>query len=60
MTVLTAAGERLVIPLAWVEFESEHGRHRELIGALDKLPVDCLLGRSSFGKTLSKQNVLDQ
>ena len=60
MTVLTAAGERLVIPLAWVEFESEHGRHRELVGALDKLPVDCLLGRSSFGKTLSKQNVLDQ
>ena len=46
MTVLTAAGERLVVPLAWVEFES------------DKLPVDCLLGRSSFGKTLSKQNVL--
>lgn len=60
MTVLTAAGERLVIPLAWVEFESEHGRHRELVGALDKLPVDCLLGRSSFGKTLTKQNVLDQ
>ena len=60
MTVLTAAGERLVIPLAWVEFESEHGRHRELVGALDKLPVDCLLDRSSFGKTLSKQNVLDQ
>ena len=60
MTVLTAAGERLVIPLAWIEFESEHGRHRELVGVLDKLPVDCLLGRSSFGKTLSKQNVLDQ
>ena len=60
MTVLTAAGERLVIPLAWVEFESDHGRHRELVGASDKLPVDCLLGRSSFGKTLSKQNVLDQ
>ena len=31
-----------------------------MVGALDKLPVDCLLGRSSFGKTLSKQNVLDQ
>ena len=60
MTVLTAAGERLVIPLAWVEFEGDHGRHRELVGALDKLPVHCLLGRSSFGKTLSKQNVLDQ
>ena len=24
------------------------------------LPVDCLLGRSSFGKTLSRQNILDQ
>ena len=31
-----------------------------MVGALDKLPVDCLLGRSSFGKTLCKQNVLDQ
>ena len=50
MTVLTAAGERLVIPLAWVEFEGDHGRHRELVGPLDKLPVHCLLGRSSFGK----------
>lgn len=27
---------------------------------MDKLPVDCLLGRSSFGKTLSRQNILDQ
>ena len=58
--VLTAAGERLAIPLAWGEFESAHGRHRELVRALDKLLVDCLLGRSSFGKPLSKQNVLDQ
>ena len=60
MTVLTAEDKRLEIPLAWVEFESEHSRHRELVGALDKLPVDCLLSRSSFGKTLSKENVLDQ
>ena len=31
-----------------------------MVGALDKLTIDCLLGLSSFGKTLSKQNVLDQ
>ena len=30
------------------------------MGVLDRLPVDCLLGRSSFGRTLSRQNVLDQ
>ena len=27
---------------------------------LDKLPVDCLLGRSSFGQTLSRENFLEQ
>ena len=30
------------------------------MGVLDRLPVDCLLGRSLFGRTLSRQNVLDQ
>ena len=60
ITVLTAAGERLTVPLAKVEFDSEEGKHVELVGVLDKLPVDCLLGRSSFGKTLSRQNILDQ
>ena len=49
-----------MIPLARVEFESEQGRCKELVGVLDKLPLDCLLGRSSFGQTLSKKNVLDQ
>lgn len=60
ITVLTAAGERLTVPLAKVEFDSKQGKHVELVGVLDKLPVDCLLGRSSFGKTLSRQNILDQ
>ena len=45
-----------------MEFKSEQGlfRHKELVGVLEKLPVDCLLSRSSFGQTLSKKNVLDQ
>jgi len=60
ITVLTASGERLIVPLAWVEFESEQGKHRESVGVMDKLPVDCLLGRSSFGQTLSRKNVLEQ
>ena len=38
----------------------KEGKHVELIEVLDKLPVDCLLGRSSFGKTLSRQNILEQ
>ena len=58
--VLTAAGKRLVIPLAWVELKSEQGRRNELVGVLDKLPFDCLLGRSSFGQTLSKKHDLEQ
>ena len=60
ITVLTAAGERLTVPLAKVEFDNKQGKHVELVGVLDKLPVDCLLGRSSFGKTLPRQNSLDQ
>ena len=58
MSVLTATGERLIVPLAKVEIESGQGKHVELVGVLDKLPVDCLLGRSSFGQILSKENVL--
>ena len=60
MSVLTATGERLIVPLAKVEIESGQGKHVELVGVLDKLPVDCLLGRSSFGQTLTKENVLKQ
>ena len=60
ISVLTATGERLIVPLAWVEIESGQGKHAELVGVLDKLPVDCLLGRSSFGQTLSWENVLEQ
>ena len=60
MSVLTATGERLIVPLAKVEIESGQGKHVELVGVLNKLSVDCLLGRSSFGQTLSKENVLKQ
>ena len=59
-TVLTATGERLSVPIVNVEFVSKEGKHVELVGVLDTLPVDCLLGRSSFRKTLSKQDILDQ
>ena len=60
MSVLTATGERLIVLLAKVEIESGQGKHVELVGVLGKLPVNCLLGRSSFGQTLSKENVLKQ
>ena len=60
ISVLTATGERLLVPLAWVAIESAQGKHKELVGVLDRLPVDCLLGRSSFGQTLSRENVLEQ
>ena len=60
ITVLTAAGEHLTVPVANVEFDSKEGKHVELVGVLDRLPVDCLLGSSSFGRTLSRQCVLDQ
>ena len=60
MSVLTAMGERLIVPLAKVEIESGQGKHVELVGVLHKLPVDCLLGRSSFVETLSKDNFLKQ
>ena len=52
--------EQLRENLLQFPFDSKEGKHVELVGVLDKLPVDCLLGRSSFGKTLSRQNILDQ
>lgn len=60
ITVLTAARERMIVPLAWVEFVTGQERHIKLVGVMEKLPFDCLLGCSSFGQTLSCQNVLDQ
>lgn len=35
MSVLTATGERLVVPLAKVEIESGQGKHVELVGVLE-------------------------
>ena len=43
------------MPQPQVEFDSKEGKHAEVVGVLDKLPVDCLLGRSFFGKTLLDQ-----
>ena len=61
ITVLTAAGERLTVPFANIKFDSKEGKPDvELVGVFDDLPVDFLLGRSSFEKTLSRQNISDQ
>ena len=60
MTLLTATGERVVIPLAWVLIKRDGSAFRELVGVAENLPVDCLLGRSSYGKTLTRQHILDQ
>ena len=60
ISVLNATGERLLVSLAWVVIESAQGKHKELLGVLDRLSVDCLLGRSSFGQTLSRENILEQ
>ena len=60
MTVLTATGERVIIPLAWVIIKRDGGVYRELVGVAENLPVDCLLGRSSYGQTLTRQHLLDQ
>ena len=62
ITVLTAAVERLAhaVPLAKVEFDSKEGKHVQVVGVLDKLPVDYLLGRSTFGKALLRQHTLDK
>lgn len=54
MTVLTADGNRIIVPLAWVVIDSEQGKHKELVGVMENLPVDCLLGRSSYGQTLTQ------
>ena len=46
--MLTATGERLSVPIA--NIVRKEGKHVELEGVLDALPVDCVLGRSSIGK----------
>ena len=58
MTVLMASWDRIEVPLAWVEIKSRHGIHRELVEVMHNLPVDCLLGRSSFGLSLTKEVLL--
>jgi len=60
ITVLTATGERVSVPLARVCIDTFRGKNHEVVGVSDKLPVDCLLGRSSFGKTLTKQDIIEQ
>lgn len=60
ISLLTASGERLTVPLAWVTINSKQGDHLELVGVLKSLPVDVLLGRSSFGQTLTRNVVMEQ
>jgi hypothetical protein len=57
--IVIANGERVEVPLAWVTIQSKQGIHRELIGVMKNLPVDCLLGRSSYAKSLVKENLID-
>lgn len=58
--IITANGDRVeLVPLAWVTIQSKQGIHNELAGVMKTLPVDCLLGRSSYGKSLVKENLLD-
>ncbi|RUA04454.1 MAG: hypothetical protein DSY43_06235 [Gammaproteobacteria bacterium] len=58
VTVLTASGERVIVPLVHVEIESKKGTFKELVGVMAKLPVDCLLGCSSYGQTLSQDDLI--
>ena len=59
ITVLTASGESVSVPLAKVDIGSTNGTYRETVGVLDELPVDCLLGRSSYSKTLTRKDLLE-
>ena len=58
MTVLMENGDRMRFTLARVEIKSRHGIHRELVGVVHNLTVDCLLGGSSFGLSLTKEDLL--
>ena len=58
MSVLLVNGDSITIPLANVDIETKHGVQRELVGVLDDLPVDCLLGRSSFGRSFGREDLL--
>ena len=60
MTVLMANGVRNNVPLAWVNIKSQQGNNKELVGVMQNLPFDSLLGRSSFGRTLTKKSLLEQ
>ena len=59
ITIITANGDRVEVPLAWVSIRSKRGIYKELVGVMKNLPVDCLLGRSSYGKSLVKENLLE-
>ena len=57
--IITANGDRVDVPLAWVTIQSKQGIYNELVGVMKNLPVDCLLGLLSYGKSLVKENLLD-
>lgn len=33
---------------------------KELVGVVDNLPVDCLVGRSSYGRVICREDLLRQ
>lgn len=59
ITIMMANGERVIVPLARVEIKSKQGTYVELVGVMRNLPVDCLLGRSSYGRTLQRDDLIE-
>ena len=59
ITIMMANGERVIVPLAKVEVRSKQGTYVELVGVMQNLPVDCLLGRSSYGRTLQRDTLIE-
>ena len=59
ISVLLADGSALEIPLAKVSIRTGDGKEfNELVGVVDRLPTDCLLGRSSYGKSLTQDDIM--
>lgn len=60
ISVLLANGETLETPLAEVKIRGKDQEFAEIVGVVDELPTDCLLGRSSYGRSLTQKEVLRQ
>ena len=59
ISVLLANGESISVPLAKVRIDKHNKSYVETVGVVDNLPVDCLLGRPSYGKSLDRQDVIN-